>query len=397
MQLTEVEGKKLLQEKGLRTPQGQLCTSLSHLEELLAHNTFENWSFPVFLKAQVLHGNRGLQGLVVSAISVEEIKAEAGILFSQKDQNNQPIQSILIEEGISFDRQVYVSLSYDTKTRGPILRYSTHAGEGIEERGDTLEHLPFSIEEGPASVIPDKEISPIVTQLWEVMQQNDATLVEINPLVLTKQGWFCLDAKIELEDTARFRHPEWEVYAGRSNLGRPLTEREISAHKVNELDHRGAAGESFFEFPGGEIGVLASGGGASALVMDALLSTGLKPANYTEYSGNPSKEKVKALTKVVLSIPNLKGLWVVGGNANFTDIYETLDGLMEALLASPYAQQPGFSLLIRRGGPRWQEAFAMVKERTSSTKLNVKLYGPDFPLVQTARAMKELLDNASAI
>jgi ATP-citrate lyase beta-subunit len=72
------------------------------------------------------------------------------------------------------------------------------------------------------------------------------------------------------------------------------------------------AGESFFEFSGGNIGVMASGGGASTLAMDALLSEGLKPANYTEYSGNPTREKVAALTNLVLSLPNLEALICCG-------------------------------------------------------------------------------------
>ena len=337
MRLTEFEGKQLLAQAELAIPRAIAVANPQELEQLIKQNTFENWTWPLYLKAQVHHGNRALQGLVVSAITPAEAMTQAKDLFAKTDQNNQPIQQLLVEESISFDHQVYLSLSYDTHTRGPVLRYSDQAGEGIEERHDSLQSFPFSIKTGPASVSPLPELpglQEVLDQLWKVFLQHDATLVEINPLVEANHRWFCLDAKIELEDVARFRHPEWEQYAARSVLGRPLTEREIAAHHVNELDHRGAAGESFFEFPGGEIGVLASGGGASALVMDALLATGLKPANYTEYSGNPSAAKVKALTEVVLSIPNLKGLWVVGGNANFTDIYDTLSGLIEAFLAN---------------------------------------------------------------
>jgi citryl-CoA synthetase large subunit len=90
-------------------------------------------------------------------------------------------------------------------------------------------------------------------------------------------------------------------------------------------------------------------------------------------------------------MPNLEALYVVGSTANFTDIYETLAGLLDGFLASPYASKEHFVVLIRRGGPRWQEAFAMVEERLATTPVNFKLFGPDFPLVETATELKKAL------
>ena len=92
----------------------------------------------------------------------------------------------------------------------------------------------------------------------------------------------------------------------------------------------------------------------------------------------------------MLAIKNLHGLYVVGSNANFTDIYETLAGVVDGLLTSKYAK-PGFKVLIRRGGPRWEEAFAMVTERLAATGVELKLFGPDFPIVETAEEMKKML------
>ena len=402
MLLTEIEGKQLLKKFGLQIPRSIVVTSPTELPSKIKEAKAQNWSLPIFCKAQVLHGNRARQGLVVSAKDWSEAAAKAAALFAKSDQNGQPITEILLEEGLPFSTQLYLSFSYDTASRGPVLRFSQAAGEGIEERAESLITHPFSIESGPDSIFKDPAFSDqlhsdpsltqVISQLWHLFLAQDCSLLEINPLVKSDAGWFCLDAKIELENTARFRHPEWENYPQRSQLGRPPTKREIQAHQVNQLDHRGTAGESFFEFPGGTIGVLASGGGASALVMDALLSTGLKPANYTEYSGNPTAEKVKALAEVVFSIPNLEGLWIVGGNANFTDILETLTGIMDAFLDSPYSHQPGFALLIRRGGPNWQAAFEMVQQKTQHLPLKIQLLGPDFPLVKTASAMKSLLE-----
>ena len=137
-------------------------------------------------------------------------------------------------------------------------------------------------------------MSRIVRDLYDLFTKEYALLAEINPLFKTKDGMFIAgDAKIILDD-----------------------------EKYNPGERR------FLEMDG-DIAVLASGGGASLLNMDALLWYGGKPANYTEYSGNPKGEVVKKLTKRVLGRPGLKGCWVVGGTANFTDIYETLKGFLD--------------------------------------------------------------------
>jgi succinyl-CoA synthetase beta subunit len=385
MRLTEVEGKNLFNQAGISIPQGTVITKQDE------KNNFSDLRFPVYLKAQVLHGNRASQELVLKADNAKEESKLLDVLFNKIDQVGQPVESVLIEQSITFTEQVYLSISYDTKSRSPMLRYSTQAGEGIEERSESIQSFPFSIIDGPTSVVPRADLLPIIEKLWQVFLDNDATLVEVNPLVLTNKGWYCLDAKVELDDVARFRHPEWEQYGERSNFGRPLTPAEMKAHEVSQMDHRGVAGESFFEIPGGNIGVMASGGGASTLLMDALLAEGLKPANYTEYSGNPVREKVYALTKVVMSLPNLDAVLVAGSNAGFTDIYETLSGVVDGLLESPYIDKKGFIVVIRRGGPRWEEAFAMVKRRLQDKPITLKLLGPDFPLMQTAAVLKQLV------
>src|SRR3989338_4478887 len=141
--------------------------------------------------------------------------------------------------------------------------------------------------------------------------------VEINPLVEDKNGdLIAADAVVVLDDDGLKRHKF--NFPKRTGL-REQTPREIAAKKIDEDDYKGVAGKTFVDLEG-DIAVLASGGGASIVAMDALLSYGGKPANYTEYSGNPSAEKVKKLTQVVLSKPNLHGLWIVGGTANFTRI-----------------------------------------------------------------------------
>jgi succinyl-CoA synthetase beta subunit len=373
MRLYEHEGKSLLAQAGILVPQ-QL--TLQPLSDLTPPETF-----PAILKAQVLHGNRAHQGL----IKIVKSESEWQEVIDSWKSTLEPTTVILQETVVSFDQEFYLTLRYDTRPRRPVLMFSATGGTGIEERGESLKMLPLEI----GTLLP--EIHPSISQAWleqlfQTFLDRDCTLIEINPLIITENGPMALDAKIELDDTAVFRHPEWaELYPPRTLFARQPTQREQAAKHVNAADHRGIAGASYFEFDG-TIGVLASGGGASQLAMDALLASGLKPANYTEYSGNPPREKVAELTKVVMSHDNLEGLWVVGGHANFTDIYETLMGVIDGVEAMH--PPTGFPIIIRRGGPRLEEAFVAVQKRAEELKLTVKLYDSSFPITDTVGVLQ---------
>jgi len=413
MLLTEYEAKQLLTQAGLEIPQAFLIDS-AQLEQLRANPSTDpipevaSLTFPVYLKAQVLHGNRALHDLVLKADSLSDFPRVLNALAAKKDLYEQPVTAILVEEAAEITSSAYLALRYDTRQRQLIALYSPEGGSGMDDRGESLEEQVLSIADMPTHCQFGPDILPILQKLWTVLTENDATLVEINPLAQTADGKvLCLDSKIELEDVAAYRHEEWQLYPERSALGRLPTAREKKAHEVSHSDHRGVAGESFFEFEEGELGVMASGGGASTLAMDALLAAGIKPANYTEYSGNPTREKVAGLAEVVLSIPTLRGLYVVGSNANFTDIYETLSGVIDGFLDSPYVsgwtdssgKRHPFAILVRRGGPHWQKAFEMIRERLAQPLdqgvVLLALHGPDHPLIETAQEMKEVLEAAT--
>ena len=137
----------------------------------------------------------------------------------------------------------------------------------------------------------------------------------------------------------------------------------------------------------GNIAVLFSGGGASIANMDALLKTGLRPANYTEYSGNPPREKVYQLTKIVLSKPGLKGLWIAGGVANFTNIAETFNGITDALDEI----KPKFPIVVRRAGPHEDEGMRLMRECADRNNLNIKLFGKETSMSATAQILADMV------
>ncbi|HKY73809.1 MAG TPA: ATP citrate lyase citrate-binding domain-containing protein [Patescibacteria group bacterium] len=383
MRLYEFEGKQLFVSAGIPIPTSKLCSNETCS---FPGGVPVTLSFPVFAKVQVLHGNRAQRGGVMKFAEGEESAYKLQVdAWLNVGWNHEKVEYVLVEQSVkNIKKEHYISIRWSTKERGPVLLYAPHGGTGVEERGEDLEHHTIDITK-PKDVIQNifknGYLAETVLKVWDVFYKNDASLVEINPLFELEDGSFIAgDAKIELDDVASFRHPEWNLYPKRSPFARKPTSMEERAKEINAMDHRGVAGASFFELDG-DIAIMASGGGASLLVMDALLGSGLKPANYTEYSGNPSREKVMELTKLVLSKPNLRGLLVIGGNANFTDIFETLTGVMDGIEQTK--PHPDYPIVIRRGGPRWEEAFEMVRARTTAAgKLDITLFGPQTSMLE---------------
>lgn len=391
MRLYEHEAKTLLQAAGFAIPEPLGRFTVSQL----VNNPSEH-PFPYALKGQVLFGNRLQAGFIHLVHSPEEhATATQTLLSSTASKQLDPAQTeVLLETFIPFTNAYYLAVRYDTRYRLPVLLFSQQGGTGIEQRGHSgeLEMQTYPLPQLQNSPLPELPIAlqpNWLKNLLELFFAHDMTLLEINPLVLDATGTpVILDCKLELDDTAAYRHREWEQYPARTLFTRQPTQREQQAKAVNASDHRGIAGAAYFEFPG-SVGILASGGGASLLAMDALLASGLQPANYTEYSGNPPREKVAALTEVVLSQPNLEGLWVIGGHANFTDIYETLMGVMDGVES---VQLPaGFPIIIRRGGPRQDEAFIALKQRAEQLNVHIETFDSITPITSTLEPLVQAI------
>ncbi len=219
--------------------------------------------------------------------------------------------------------------------------------------------------------------------MFEAFLEEDARLLEINPLAKTEEGYVVLDAMMDLEDDASFRHER--NFPDRTVMKREKTDREVRAEKIDEDDHRGVAGK-YTELEG-DIAMMLAGGGASLTNMDALIEYGGDPANYTEYGGNPPSEKVYRLSKVIMSKPGLNGLWHVGGTANNTDVERTMDGFIKALRE----EKPDYPIVIRRDGPHADEAFENLRKVREELDLNMKLFRNDKPMTESAEDLMEMV------
>lgn len=374
MILYEFEGKQLLLQAGIAIPKSQLIDSPNQVVSLRS---------PLVLKAQVLSGKRAQAGGVMFIKPGENLEGGIKLLFG-KIINREKVEKVLIEEKVEYNGpEIYLSLSYDTDTRRPVLTLSQTGGTGVEEASSQsfyVDPLTRSVQSKDID-LPQQLLASLINLFFD----QDCLLMEINPLVKTDKGWVALDAKIKLDDSAL--GASWRI--PRSAPGHTPSKAEIEAKKIDEEDYRGVAGSTYFDLEG-DIGILSSGGGVSLTAMDALIKVSGKPANFTEYSGNPPKEKVIRLTKIVLSKPNLHGLWVIGTvAANFTDIYETLSGIIEGIrqVEAENGQRLTLPIVIRRGGPRDKEAFEMLR---GIHDLNLTLQGEETSIAQSAKIVAQL-------
>lgn len=370
MKLFEHEAKQLLEDYGLSTPQDDG-------EEYV-------------VKAQVLAKNRKEYGGVKFADSKPEAKKKAEEM-EDSEVNGHEVNDVLIEQKIDFTDEYYVAVLYDTDVQMPVLLFGQDGGTGVEDREvgkllledyDQWRIRQFLKTQG----IPSQELVKLGNVLNKVCKcffEEDARMIEINPLVNAEDSYSVVDAMVELEDNASYRHDR--EYEDRSEFGRKKTDREIRAEKIDENDHRGIAGK-YTELDG-NIAMMLAGGGASLTNMDALRSYGGEPANYTEYGGNPPAEKVYRLTKIILSKPGLKGCWHVGGTANNTDIYRTMKGFCRALEEI----EPEYPIVVRRDGPNADKGFELLRQKRDELGLEMKLFRNDTPMTHTAKVLMDMI------
>lgn len=396
MRLYEYEAKQLFSKMGIAVPNGLLVSGAAKA------TAAKKIASEVMVKAQVLSGKRSQSGGVLSVKADEAAAATKKLLG--KVFGGETVRQVLIEKRLPAKAEYYAAITFDTTQRAPVVIVSKSGGVDIEEvkvknpgaivsqavdirRGLTSWEARLLLKKAGFDGRSSLKVSRVLLSLWNCFRDYDCRLAEINPLVETEDGeYVAADAKIILDEQALFRHADFE-FPPREVLGRKQTAAELAAKEIDRNDHRGTAGSTYLDL-GGDIAVIAAGGGGSLVCMDALLEFGGRPANFTEHSGNPPAEKLEKLTRIALSKKGLKGCWFVGGTANFTDIYETLRGFLEAL--RKIRPRPSYPIVIRRGGPRDKEAFAMLKEAAKKEGWKFTIFGSETPMTSTAKTIVDL-------
>jgi succinyl-CoA synthetase beta subunit len=308
MKLQEYQSKILFTMYGIPVPNGRIAESISEVKQIS-----EELGGRVVIKAQVLSGGRGKAGGVRIAKTIDEAEEYASQILG-KEINGLPVRKVLVDEMVSIDKEIYLSIANDRTTQKPILMASSFGGMDIEEVSrnnpekivkrviDPLLGLrDYQLRDVAINIDLDRiywqDFSSIINKLWKVYVDCDATLVEVNPLVITSEKHLsALDAKIVLDDNALFRHPNLADF--RDKDAEPATETQ--GRKI---------GVSFIKMEG-NIGCLVNGAGLAMATMDIIKELGGEAANFLDIGGGANAKKVEDSLRLILSDEKVKAILI---------------------------------------------------------------------------------------
>ncbi|MEJ1969329.1 MAG: ADP-forming succinate--CoA ligase subunit beta [Rhizomicrobium sp.] len=351
MNIHEYQAKEVLRGFGTPVPRGQAAFTV---EEAVA--AARELPGPVWVvKAQIHAGGRGKGGGVKVVKSIADVETEARrmlgmtLVTHQTGPHGRLVKRLYIEDGSAIERELYLSALVDRATSRVAFIASTEGGMDIEEVAHkTPEKIKtFQIEPAVgyspyvgldiASALKlkgdqVKQLGAVVKSLYDAVIAKDMSLLEINPLVVTKDGKvICLDAKINFDDNALYRHKDIQGL-------RDLDEEDPMEVEASKYDL------SYIKLDG-EIGCMVNGAGLAMATMDIIKLYGSEPANFLDVGGGASKEKVTAAFKIIVSDPNVKGILVnIFGGIMKCDI------IAEGIVAAAKEVSLGVPLVVRLEG-----------------------------------------------
>ena len=316
MNIHEYQAKAVLREFGVPVPRGVAVFSVDE-----AVKAAQELATPVVVvKAQIHAGGRGKAGGVKVVRSIDEVRKEAErilgatLVTKQTGPKGKQVNRLYIEEGSMIDRELYLAALVDRSTSRVAFVVSTEGGMDIEEVARVTPEKIVTITVDPAAgICPHhvrrvsealklsgdlpKQMSVILTGLYRAFTEKDMSLLEVNPLIVTKDNrLICLDAKIGFDDNALYRHPDVVVL-------RDLTEEDDKEIEASKFDLNYVALD-------GTIGCMVNGAGLAMATMDIIKLYGEEPANFLDVGGGASAEKVAAAFKIITSDPKVKGILV---------------------------------------------------------------------------------------
>jgi succinyl-CoA synthetase beta subunit len=316
MKIHEYQAKEVLRKFGVPTPKGVPCFSVEEAVKAAQSIPGKVW----VVKAQIHAGGRGKGGGVKVAKSLDEVKAYASQILGmqlkthQTGPEGQKVRRLLIEEGADIKKELYVGMVVDRVTQKVCLMASSEGGMDIEEVASKTPEKIHKVFVDPETGITDAEADEVAAKigippasvpqarvvlqaLYKAFWDTDASLAEINPLVLTGDGRVvALDAKINFDSNALFRHPDIVAL-------RDLDEEDAAEIEASKFDL------SYISLDG-NIGCLVNGAGLAMATMDTIKLYGAEPANFLDVGGGATAEKVTEAFKIMLKNPKVKGILV---------------------------------------------------------------------------------------
>ena len=316
MNIHEHQAKEILKKFGINIPNGIAVFSLEEIDQkfkILKTNK-------IVLKAQIHAGGRGKAGGIKIVNNINELKKEAKSLFGKKlvthqtEPEGREVKRLYLEEICDIAKEFYLSCLIDRSSSKIAFISSAEGGVDIESVAKNNPEKIVTTKLNLSKAVSEKDIKKIIEpfglpeklkmqafhliqSIYKVLIEKDANLIEINPLVLTRDNsLLCLDAKINFDDNALYRHPE--IVSLKDLNEENLIETEASKHDLAyiKLD--------------GKIGCMVNGAGLAMATMDIIKLYGSEPANFLDVGGGASKEKVSAAFKIILLDKNVKGILI---------------------------------------------------------------------------------------
>jgi succinyl-CoA synthetase beta subunit len=360
MRIHEYQSKMMFSRYGIPIPNGRVASAASEARQIA-----EELGGRVVVKAQILGGGRGRAGGIRLARTPKEAEELASIILGM-EINGLAVRKVLIDEAISINKEIYLSITNDRDVCQPVMIASEAGGVDIEEVASRMPEKIIKVHIDPLLGLHDyqardiansidlpheywRSFSSIAGGLWRAFWENDATLAEINPLVVTQdQKLVALDGKVILDDNAMFRHPD-QVEMRDQDVDTPS---ETAARKY---------GLSYIRLDG-EIGCIVNGAGLAMATMDIIKLFGGEPANFLDIGGGAGADKVAAAFRLILADPHVKAVLVniFGG---ITRCDEVARGILSALSEI----KTTIPLVVRLAGTNAEEGLHLLADTQTIT------------------------------
>jgi succinyl-CoA synthetase beta subunit len=328
MKIHEYQAKEIFAAFGIPVPRERVASTPFEAAELA-----RELGTPVVIKAQVLVGGRGKAGGVKKVDDAAKVEEVAASIIGM-DIKGLKVNKVLVSECVDIRGEAYVGIIVDRATRAPVLMGSSAGGVEIEEVARATPEKILKVPIDPAAGLLSfqarnagmalygdaklaRAFAGIAQKLYRIFVEQDCSLIEINPLVKLGDGsLLALDAKINFDDNADFRHKEWEEM------------RDLSAEEPTEVEAK-AAGLTYIKLSG-NVGCVVNGAGLAMATMDLIKRYGGEPANFLDVGGSSSPEKMVTAMRIILSDPNVKAILIniFGGITRCDDI---ATGLLQAV------------------------------------------------------------------
>jgi len=336
VKLHEYQSKAIFAKYGIPIPNGSVAENAEQARQVAAQIGKQ-----VVIKAQVLVGGRGKAGGIKLAATPNEAEQVADQIL-ETDIKGLPVRKVLVDEAINIAREIYLGIVVDRTARRATMMASSVGGVDIEEVARTTPEKIVRLSIDPAFGLQDyqarqvafaigvdkalvREFTAIAIGLYRAFVDNDASLAEINPLVVTAENkLIAADGKIVLDDNALYRHLDLEQL------------RDIDEETQSEKQAR-KAGLSYVKLDG-NIGCMVNGAGLAMATMDVIKFFGGEPANFLDIGGGAKADKVKAALEIILSDPNVKAVLfnIFGGITRGDEVARGIvDGLKEIRTSVP--------------------------------------------------------------